>query len=116
MTKRVSVFVCPSEAVNVEPSSQDLLTDVTMSSEDLPLIFAPFEDVTPAGNSAPGSRMSVAVAPTAVTVEDAELMVSMDTEHTSSLSGMLDWPSSWQTSQTQIKTEHDGKTESERAI
>ncbi|KAI7799543.1 armadillo-like helical domain-containing protein 4 isoform X2 [Triplophysa rosa] len=103
-----------TEAVNVEPSSQDLLTDATMSSEDLPLIFEPFEDVTPARNSALASRLSVAVAPTAVTAEDAELMVSMDTEHTSSLSGLLDWPSSWQTSQTQNKTtEHDGKTEND---
>lgn len=100
------------EDVSVEPSSQDLLTDATMSSEDLPLIFEPFEDVTPAGNSALVSRMSVAMAPTAVTVEDAEIMVSMDTEHTSSLSGMLDWPSSWQMLQMKA-TEHDGKTEND---
>ncbi|XP_056336823.1 armadillo-like helical domain-containing protein 4 isoform X2 [Danio aesculapii] len=32
-------------------SSEDFGTDATMSSEDLPLIFEPFEDVTPAGAS-----------------------------------------------------------------
>lgn len=54
-----------------------------MSSEDLPLIFEPFEDVTPAAAS---SQPSVAMTPAAVTTGDAELerMVSMDTDRTSS--------------------------------
>lgn len=57
-----------------------------MSSEDLPLIFEPIEDVTPAGGSAPSSEAPVATGPAAVTAGDTDLerMVSMDTEHTSS--------------------------------
>ncbi|XP_058612011.1 armadillo-like helical domain-containing protein 4 isoform X3 [Onychostoma macrolepis] len=72
-----------TEEVSVLPSSQDVGTEATMSSEDLPLIFEPFEDVTPAGAS---SEPSVAMTPAAVTAGDAELerMVSMDTDHTSS--------------------------------
>ncbi|XP_043074681.1 armadillo-like helical domain-containing protein 4 isoform X2 [Puntigrus tetrazona] len=72
-----------AEEVSVLPSSQDIGTEATMSSEDLPLIFEPFEDVTPAGAS------SVAMTPAAVTAGDAELerMVSMDTSPDARLSG-----------------------------
>ncbi|KAK2884311.1 hypothetical protein Q8A67_017948 [Cirrhinus molitorella] len=72
-----------AEEVSVLPSSQDVSTEATMSSEDLPLIFEPFEDVTPPGAS---SEPSVAMTPAAVTTGDAEpeRMVSMDTDHASS--------------------------------
>ncbi|KAI2652366.1 Armadillo-like helical domain-containing protein 4 [Labeo rohita] len=81
-----------AEEVSVLPSSQDVSTEATMSSEDLPLIFEPFEDVTVPGAS---SELSVTMTPAAVTTGDAELeqMVSMDTDHTSSdvsLSRMLE--------------------------
>ncbi|XP_016374989.1 uncharacterized protein C14orf37 homolog isoform X2 [Sinocyclocheilus rhinocerous] len=77
-----------TEEVSVLPSSQDVGTEATMSSEDLPLIFEPLE----AGAS---SEPSVAMTPAAVTAGDAELerMVSMDTDRTSSdvrLSGTLE--------------------------
>lgn len=74
------------EEVSVLPSSQEVSTEATMSSEDLPLIFEPFEDVTPPGGSVSSSEVSVTMAPAAVTAGDTELeqMVSMDTEHTSS--------------------------------
>ncbi|XP_065112656.1 uncharacterized protein [Paramisgurnus dabryanus] len=104
------------EEVSVEPSSQDLLAETIMSSEDLPLIFEPFEDLTP-------PETSVAVMPTAVTVEDAELLVSMDTAQTSSdllLTGIPERSSLGQTSgtemsdavsasQTGLDVESDGK-------
>ncbi|XP_073712524.1 uncharacterized protein [Misgurnus anguillicaudatus] len=86
------------EEVSVEPSSQDLLAETIMSSEDLPLIFEPFEDLTP-------PETSVAMMPAAVTVEDAELLVSMDTAQTSSdllLSGMPERSSLRQTSGTEM--------------
>ncbi|XP_051953960.1 uncharacterized protein LOC127623599 [Xyrauchen texanus] len=90
------------EEVSVLPSSQEVAIEATMSSEDLPLIFEPFEDVTMLGDSAPVSEPSVAMAATAVTVGDAELeqMMSMDTGHASdaTLSGVMNWPPSWQTS------------------
>ncbi|KAK9957026.1 hypothetical protein ABG768_014724 [Culter alburnus] len=75
-----------AEEVSVLPSSQEVSTEATMSSEDLPLIFEPFEDVTPPGGSVSSSEVSVAMAPAAVTAGDTELeqMVSMDTERTSS--------------------------------
>ncbi|XP_016379945.1 uncharacterized protein C14orf37 homolog isoform X2 [Sinocyclocheilus rhinocerous] len=81
-----------AEEVSVFPSSQDVSTEVTMSSEDLPLIFEPFEDVTAPGAS---SGPSVAMTPAAVTTGDPELerMVSMVTDHISSdgrLSGTLE--------------------------
>ncbi|XP_059367992.1 armadillo-like helical domain-containing protein 4 isoform X2 [Carassius carassius] len=79
-------------AEEVSISSQDVVTEATMSSEDLPLIFEPSEDVMPARAS---SELSVAMTPAAVTVGDAELewMVSMDTDRTSSdvrVSGTLE--------------------------
>lgn len=79
------------EDASVLPSSQEVGTEATMSSEDLPLIFEPFEDVTPP------SAVSVTTAPAAVTAGDTELMLSVDAEHTSSdvrLSGTLGWQTS----------------------
>lgn len=62
-----------AEDVSVSPSSQDVGTEATMSSEDLPLIFEPLED-------AASSQPSVTV-----TTGDAELdrMVSMETDRSS---------------------------------
>ncbi|XP_051500300.1 armadillo-like helical domain-containing protein 4 [Myxocyprinus asiaticus] len=89
------------EEVSALSTSQEVGTDATMSSEDLPLIFEPFEDV-----AAPVSEPSVAMVPTAVSMVDAELeqMVSMETAHTPSdvtLSEAHDWSSSWQMSGVQ---------------
>ncbi len=87
-----------------------------MSSEDLPLIFEPFEDVTPAGAS---SEPSVALTPAAVTVGDAELerMVSMETDHTSSdvrLSGALETSGARQPiTDSHPAEEHHGTTQRE---
>ncbi|XP_052390738.1 armadillo-like helical domain-containing protein 4 isoform X4 [Carassius gibelio] len=67
-----------TEADRLQTEEVSVSSPATMSSEDLPLIFEPFEDVTaPRASSGP----SVAMTPAAVTVER---MVSMDTVHTSS--------------------------------
>ncbi|XP_026104517.1 armadillo-like helical domain-containing protein 4 isoform X2 [Carassius auratus] len=67
-----------TEADRLQTEEVSVSSPATMSSEDLPLIFEPFEDVTaPRASSGP----SVAMTPAAVTVER---MVSMDTDHTSS--------------------------------
>ncbi|XP_026115450.1 armadillo-like helical domain-containing protein 4 isoform X4 [Carassius auratus] len=67
-----------TEADRLQTEEVSVSSPATMSSEDLPLIFEPFEDVTaPRASSGP----SVAMTPAAVTMER---MVSMDTVHTSS--------------------------------
>ncbi|KAL7871731.1 hypothetical protein SRHO_G00067140 [Serrasalmus rhombeus] len=91
------------EEVSISPLSQEVGTEATMSSEDLPLIFEPLDDVTPPSGSALASEMSVAMAPTTGMLGEAELeqTVSMDTEHVppdASLLGPSDWPSPWQMS------------------
>ncbi|XP_059353847.1 armadillo-like helical domain-containing protein 4 [Carassius carassius] len=76
-----------------------------MSSEDLPLIFEPFEDITaPRASSGP----SVTMTPAPVTVER---MVSMDTDHTSSdvrLSGTTE-----PITEPHPEAEHHGTTQQE---
>ncbi|XP_016362769.1 uncharacterized protein C14orf37 homolog isoform X2 [Sinocyclocheilus anshuiensis] len=99
-----------TEAVSVLPSSQDVGTEATMSSEDLPLIFEPLE----AGAS---SEPSVAMTPAAVTAGDAELerMVSMDTDLTSSdvrLSGTLETSGAREPiTESHLAEEHYGTTQ-----
>uniref|UniRef100_A0A8C2GXI6 Armadillo-like helical domain-containing protein 4 n=1 Tax=Cyprinus carpio TaxID=7962 RepID=A0A8C2GXI6_CYPCA len=96
------------EEVSVLPSSQDVGTEATMSSEDLPLIFEPFEDVTPARAS---SEPSVAMTPAAVTAGDAELdwMVSMDTDVR--LSGTLETSGAIEPiTESHLAEEHYGTT------
>ncbi|XP_036437704.1 uncharacterized protein LOC118815586 isoform X2 [Colossoma macropomum] len=91
------------EEASISPLSQEVGTEATMSSEDLPLIFEPLDDVTPPSGSALASEMSVAMAPTTGMLGEAELeqTVSVDTEHVppdASLLGPSDWPSPWQMS------------------
>lgn len=73
-----------------------------MSSEDLPLIFEPLDDVTPSSSSALASELSVAMVPaTGMLVEtELEQTLSMDTDRSphQSFLGPSDWPSPWQMS------------------
>ncbi|XP_066532571.1 armadillo-like helical domain-containing protein 4 [Hoplias malabaricus] len=88
------------EEASVLPLSQEVGTEATMSSEDLPLIFEPIDDVTPPSGSALASELSVAMAPATGMLGDAELeqTVSVDTEHVppdATLQGPSDWPLLW---------------------
>ncbi|KAI4885407.1 hypothetical protein NFI96_002821 [Prochilodus magdalenae] len=92
-----------AEDVSISPLSQEVGTEATMSSEDLPLIFEPLDDVTPPSGSVLASELSVAMAPATGMLGEAELeqTVSVDTEHVppdASLLGPSDWPSPWQMS------------------
>lgn len=91
------------EETSVLPSSQEVGTEATMSSEDLPLIFEPLDDVTPPSGSVLASELSVAMAPATGMLREAELeqTVSVDTEHVppdASVLGPSDWPAPWQMS------------------
>ncbi|XP_064780818.1 armadillo-like helical domain-containing protein 4 isoform X1 [Oncorhynchus masou masou] len=92
------------------PPLQDAATESTMSSEDLPLIFEPF-DVTPEGAgvaaatlSPDNSQPSVAMVTTGMLLSEADLdqAVTADTDDTGPSrvpSPVLpDWTSPWQTS------------------
>nr|XP_046148003.1 armadillo-like helical domain-containing protein 4 isoform X2 [Oncorhynchus gorbuscha] len=96
------------------PPLQDAATEGTMSSEDLPLIFEPF-DVTPEGAgvaaatlSPDNSRPSVAMVTTGMLLSEADLdqTVTADTDDTGPSrvpSPVLpDWTSPWQTSGAEI--------------
>lgn len=78
---------------------QEVGTDATMSSEDLPLIF---DDVTPSSSSALASELSVAMVPARGMLGETELeqTLSMDTDQSphQSFPGPSDWPSPWQMS------------------
>lgn len=108
------MFVLTQIAVDtVVPLSQDEATEGTMSSEALPLIFEPFEDVTPEGAAAatavvtpvPGSvRPPVATATGGMPLSEVDLdqLVTVETDsngpsHAPPLL-MPDWTSPWQTS------------------
>lgn len=73
-----------------------------MSSEDLPLIFEPVDDVTPSSSSSLASELSVAMVPATGMLRETELeqTLSMDTDHSphQSFSGPSDWPFPWQMS------------------
>ncbi|XP_041721930.1 armadillo-like helical domain-containing protein 4 isoform X1 [Coregonus clupeaformis] len=97
------------------PPLQDAATEGTMSSEDLPLIFEPFDDVTPEGAGvaaatlSPGnSQLSVAMVTTGMLLSEAALdqVVTVDTDDTGPScvpSPVLpDWTSPWQTSGAEI--------------
>uniref|UniRef100_W5LMN8 Armadillo-like helical domain-containing protein 4 n=1 Tax=Astyanax mexicanus TaxID=7994 RepID=W5LMN8_ASTMX len=91
------------EETSISPLSQEVGTEATMSSEDLPLIFEPLDDVTPPSGSAQASELSVAMAPATGMLREAELeqAVSVDTERVppdASILGPSDWPSPWQMS------------------
>ncbi|XP_074470938.1 uncharacterized protein armh4 [Sebastes fasciatus] len=101
----------PSGVDTVVPPSQDEATEGTMSSEALPLIFEPFEDVTPEGAAAavtlvPGSAQPpVAMATGGMPQSEADLdqLVTVETDSDgpsqAPLMGLIpDWTSPWQTS------------------
>lgn len=96
------------------PLSQDVATEGTMSSEDLPLIFEPFDDVTPEGalpsaTLFPGDSQTLAATATGgMMLSEAELdqLVTVDADsdgpsHAPSLL-MPDWTSPWQISGADI--------------
>ncbi|XP_027005250.2 tau-tubulin kinase 1 isoform X2 [Tachysurus fulvidraco] len=90
------------EEASVLPLLQEVGTEATMSSEDLPLIFEPLDDVTPSSSSALASELSVAMVPATGMVRESEQeqTLSMDTDHSprQSFPGPSDWPSPWQMS------------------
>lgn len=95
-------FLETVEEESVLPLLQEVGTEATMSSEDLPLIFEPLDDVTPSSSSALASELSVAMVPAMGMVRETEQeqTLSMDTDHSShqSFPGPSDWPSPWQMS------------------
>ncbi|KAK2864087.1 hypothetical protein Q7C36_003241 [Tachysurus vachellii] len=90
------------EEASVLPLLQEVGTEATMSSEDLPLIFEPLDDVTPSSSSALASELSVAMVPATGMVGETEQeqTLTMDTDHSphQSFPGPSDWPSPWQMS------------------
>ncbi|XP_035534817.1 armadillo-like helical domain-containing protein 4 isoform X2 [Morone saxatilis] len=108
----------PGAADTVVPLSQDEATEGTMSSEALPLIFEPFEDVTPEGAPAeaeaavtlvPGSAQPPAAMATGgmpLSEVDLDQLVTVETDsdgpsHAPPLL-MPDWTSPWQTSGAEL--------------
>ncbi|XP_034755805.1 uncharacterized protein LOC117961335 isoform X2 [Etheostoma cragini] len=101
----------PSGVDTVVPPSQDEATEGTMSSEALPLIFEPFEDVTPEGAAVaavtlvPGSAQPPAAMATREMPQsevDLDQLVTLETDsdgpsHALPLL-MPDWTLPWQTS------------------
>lgn len=98
------------------PLSQDEATEGTMSSEALPLIFEPFEDVTPEGAPAaaavtlmPGSiQVPAAMATKGMHLSEVDLgqLVTVETDSNGPLHAqpllMPDWTSPWQTSGAEL--------------
>ncbi|KAF3849673.1 hypothetical protein F7725_019392 [Dissostichus mawsoni] len=102
----------PGDVDTVVPPSEDEATEGTMSSEALPLIFEPFEDVTAEGGAAeavaavtavPGSAQPpAAMATGGMHQVDLDQLVTVETDsdgpsHALPLL-MPDWTSSWQAS------------------
>ncbi|XP_026174623.1 uncharacterized protein armh4 [Mastacembelus armatus] len=100
----------------VVPLSQDEATEGTMSSEALPLIFEPFEDVAPEGAAAgaavtlmPGSAQPpAAMATRGLLLSEVDLnqlvTVETDSDDPSHAPPLLmpDWASPWQTSGAEL--------------
>lgn len=98
------------------PLSQDEATEGTMSSEALPLIFEPIEDVTPEGppaeaavTLAPGSAQppaSMATGGAALSEADLDQLVTVETDNDGPSHAppllMPDWTSPWQTSGAEL--------------
>ncbi|XP_058469331.1 uncharacterized protein LOC131443597 isoform X1 [Solea solea] len=107
----------PDGVDTVDPLSQDEATEGTMSSEALPLIFEPFEDVTPEGAAsaagvtpAPGSTLSPAAMATGgmlLSEVDLAQLVTVDTDNDGPSHAlpllMPDWMSPWQTSGAELQ-------------
>lgn len=96
------------------PLSQDEATEGTMSSEALPLIFEPLEDVTSEGAAsettaavkpAPGSAQPPAAVP--LSEADLDQLDTMETDSDSPSHAppllMPDWTSPWQMSGTELQ-------------
>lgn len=94
----------PAEGIGVLSSSQEVGMEPAMSSEDLPLIFEPFDDATPEGAMAtapPRAPMPAELATGTLTEADLERVVTMDADRVLSdipPPGAGEWPSPWQTS------------------
>ncbi|KAM4529056.1 uncharacterized protein armh4 isoform 1-T4 [Fundulus diaphanus] len=106
----------PTGADTAVPLSQDDATEATMSSEALPLIFEPFEDVTeegPAGAAAvavsqapvrsPGA-MATRLQPTSEVDPDQLVAMNTDSDGPSREPPVLlsDWTSPWQASGSEL--------------
>ncbi|XP_036941514.1 uncharacterized protein LOC119012122 isoform X1 [Acanthopagrus latus] len=101
----------PGGVDTVVPLSQDEATEGTMSSEALPLIFEPFEDVTSDGAQAeaavtlvPGSAQPPAAVPPSEVDLDQLDAVETDSDGPSRAPPLLmpDWTSTWQTSGAEL--------------
>ncbi|XP_035473338.2 uncharacterized protein LOC118290089 isoform X3 [Scophthalmus maximus] len=104
----------PGGVDTVVPLSQDEATEGTMSSEALPLIFEPFEDVTPEGAAAvvtpvPGSTQPPAAMATGgmpLSEVDLDQLVTVETDSDGPSRAppllMPDWTSPWQTSGAEL--------------
>nr|XP_046229176.1 armadillo-like helical domain-containing protein 4 isoform X2 [Scatophagus argus] len=103
----------PGGVDTVVPLSQDEATEGTMSSEALPLIFEPFEDVSPEGSPAeaeaevtmvPGSSQPPAAMPLSELDLDQLDTVETDSDGPSHVPPLLmpDWTSPWQTSGAEL--------------
>lgn len=101
----------PGGAETALPMSQDEATEATMSSEALPLIFEPFEDVTPeraAAAAAAVTRVSGSSQPRGLPRSEAGLdqlvTIESDRDGPSHALPVLipDWTSPWQTSGSEL--------------
>ncbi|XP_051816484.1 uncharacterized protein LOC110951400 isoform X1 [Acanthochromis polyacanthus] len=102
----------PGGADTPIPLSQDEATEATMSSEALPLIFEPFEDVTPEGGAAavtmvPGNaQLPGAMATGGLPLSDLDQLVTVETDGDGPSHAppvlIPDWTSPWQTSGAEI--------------
>lgn len=94
----------PAEGIGVLSSSQEVGMEPAMSSEDLPLIFEPFDDATPEGATAtmpPRAPVPAELATGTLMEADLERVVTMDADRVLSdipPPGAGEWPSPWQTS------------------
>ncbi|XP_048106195.1 armadillo-like helical domain-containing protein 4 isoform X2 [Alosa alosa] len=99
------------EGIGVLSSSQEVGMEPAMSSEDLPLIFEPFDEASPEGGTAtapPGGSVLASQPPAPAELATGTLMeadlgrvVTMDTDRALSdipPPGAAEWPSPWQTS------------------
>lgn len=104
----------PSGADTAVPLSQDEATEGTMSSESLPLIFEPLEDVPPEGASAvtllpgraqPIAAMATGKMPLSEVDMDQLVTVETDSDDPSNAPPLLvpEWTSQWQTSGTELR-------------
>ncbi len=118
----LSLSLCCVDTITVDtavPLSQDEATEGTMSSEALPLIFEPSEDVTPdgapaeaagavtlvPGSSQPPAAMATAGMPLSEVDPDQLVTVETDSDGPSHVPPLLmpDWTSPWQTSGAELQ-------------